>query len=121
MFRSGKCLLQTLGPEHPHTAETYNNIAAVHSAMGEHDTALTLNQQSLALHTKTLGDTHASTASAYAQVAATYAKLKNPEIALDMWNKCLAVRLKTFGPTEVRSMFFNPEFECQHSPIVLCI
>ena len=53
--------LKALGPEHPEVGGTYNNMAAVFSAQGDHDRALEHFRKALAIQEKALGPEHPST------------------------------------------------------------
>ena len=53
---------QELGPEHPDTAASYNNIGMVHKALGNYQRALEFHKKALQTHLQTLGTEHQNTA-----------------------------------------------------------
>src|SRR5207244_3465687 len=60
---------KVLGEEHPHTANSYNNLAFCLDEQGKHAEALPLYQKVLAITQKVLGEQHPDTASSYNNLA----------------------------------------------------
>jgi tetratricopeptide (TPR) repeat protein len=58
-----------LGEDHPHTAQSYNNVAANLGAQGQHAQAEPLLQKALAICRRVLGEDHPDTALSYNNVA----------------------------------------------------
>lgn len=52
---------KTLGPEHPDTALTLNNLAMLYSNQGKYEEAVPLYQRALAISEKALGPEHPNT------------------------------------------------------------
>jgi tetratricopeptide (TPR) repeat protein len=60
---------QVLGEDHPHTAESYNNVAFILNAQGRYAEAGPLHQKALDIRRKALGEEHPATAESYNNVA----------------------------------------------------
>jgi len=86
-----------LGLEHPDTATTYNNIAALYDNQGNHPKALGLYNKALAINEKALGLEHPDTATIYHNIAGVYNNQGNHPKALGLYNKALAIREKILG------------------------
>jgi tetratricopeptide (TPR) repeat protein len=85
-----------LGEEHPHTARSYNNVAANLNAQGKYAAAGPLYQKALDIRRKVLGEEHPDTAVIYNNVAfnlqseGRYVEAGPPyQKALDIWRKAL--------------------------------
>jgi len=63
-----------LGAEHPDTAQTYNNIAAVYVDQGEYAVALKWFKKAYHAVKKILGDNHPDTIIFYQNIKYTYNK-----------------------------------------------
>jgi tetratricopeptide (TPR) repeat protein len=63
---------KVLGKEHPDTAITYNNIAAVYGRQGDASAALRWYEKALAINEKVLGKEHPHTAASYNNIAGVY-------------------------------------------------
>jgi len=50
-----------LGPEHPNTAKSLNNLAALYKAQGKYEQAELLYQRALAIREQVLGPEHPNT------------------------------------------------------------
>ena len=90
--------LKTLGPDHPRTATTYNNMALVYNNQGEYEKALEWYEKGLEIDLKTLGPDHPSTASTYFNLGALYYNMKDYKTSLENLELALAIYLKSFGP-----------------------
>ena len=63
---------KVLGPEHPDTATSLNNLAVLYQAMGEYAKAEPLLQEALRIRQKVLGPEHPDTAQSLNNLAALY-------------------------------------------------
>ena len=61
---------KVLGPEHPRTATSLNNLALQYKTLGAYDQALPLYQRALAIREKALGPEHPDTAVSLNNLAA---------------------------------------------------
>ena len=50
-----------VGPEHPYTAQSLDNLANLYAVQGKHEEAQTLFQRALAICEQVLGPTHPTT------------------------------------------------------------
>ncbi|NLL53751.1 MAG: tetratricopeptide repeat protein, partial [Clostridiales bacterium] len=83
--------IKTLGPEHPDTATSYNNIARIYDSQGKYEEALVWYQKALAIYEKTLGLDHPNTATTYNNIAVIYSDQGKHEEALKWHKKALAI------------------------------
>jgi tetratricopeptide (TPR) repeat protein/ribonuclease BN (tRNA processing enzyme) len=90
---------EILGEEHPDTATTYNNIAAVYSNQGEYDRALEWYTKALTIRERVLGIEHPSTAATYNNIAAVYSNQCEYNKALEWYKKALAIYETALGKT----------------------
>jgi tetratricopeptide (TPR) repeat protein len=63
---------QVLGPNHPDTASSLNNLAALYGNQGQYAEAESLLQRALAIYEQVLGPDHPDTASNLNKLAALY-------------------------------------------------
>ncbi|MGI6249975.1 MAG: tetratricopeptide repeat protein [Anaerolineaceae bacterium] len=89
---------KVLGPDHPGTASSYNNIASVYSNQGKYEEALEGFEKALAIREKVLGPDHPGTASSYSNIASVYSNQGKYEEALEGFEKALAICEKVLGP-----------------------
>ena len=75
-----------LGPTHPDTAASLNNLAVLHKTMGEHAKALPLYVRALEIREAALGPTH-------------------PDTALSIWNLALLHKNKLGNYQEAITLF----------------
>jgi len=61
-----------LGPDHPDTATSYNNIGDVYDAKGDYENALVEYRKALEIQLKVLGPDHPDTATSYNNIGAVY-------------------------------------------------
>ncbi|ERN42330.1 CHAT domain containing protein, partial [Rubidibacter lacunae KORDI 51-2] len=61
-----------LGEDHPSTATSYSNLAALYESQGRYEEAEPLYKKGLALRQRILGEDHPSTATSYNNLAALY-------------------------------------------------
>jgi CHAT domain-containing protein/tetratricopeptide (TPR) repeat protein len=86
-----------LGEEHPHTAYTYNNLAAVLSKQRQYAEAEKLARKALAINRKVLGEDHPVTAMTYNTLALTLNKVAQYAEVEKMLRKALAITRKILG------------------------
>jgi tetratricopeptide (TPR) repeat protein len=89
---------KALGPDHPHTAASYNNVAGCLHAQGKAADALPLYRQALLIKEKVLGVDHPSTATTYDNVAACLEDQGKAAEALPLYRQALLIRAKILGP-----------------------
>jgi tetratricopeptide (TPR) repeat protein len=95
-----KCLhirLQTLDPEHPDVATSYNNIGLVWEKRGEYDKTLEYYKKCLDICLKTLGAEHPDVAASYNNIGQVWYDKGVYDEALVFYQKCLDIELKTLG------------------------
>src|SRR5438128_9924509 len=72
---------QVLGPQHPHTARSLNNLATLYYNLGQYEDALSLLQQAVAIRQQVLGSEHPHTATSLNNLAILYNRLGRYEQA----------------------------------------
>ena len=87
-----------LGPEHPDTAESLNNLAELHNAQGLYAKAEPLLQRALAIREKALGAEHPDTAQILNNLAGIYNNQGLYAKAEFLLQRTLAIREKALGP-----------------------
>ena len=70
--RALKIREKALGPEHPDTSVSLNNLAMLYHSMGAYDQALPLFQRALKIREKVLGPEHPATATSLNNLAGLY-------------------------------------------------
>ncbi len=75
----------------------YNNLGAVHSAIGKYDIAIEFFDKSLIIKQKHLEDTHPEIAQLYNNLGVSYAGKSDPDKALEYHQKALQIRKDNFG------------------------
>ena len=83
-----------LGPNHPDTATSLNNLAILYSAQGQYEQAEPLYQRALALREKRLGPDHPDTATSLSNLAAFYQEQSKYEQAEPLNQRALVIREK---------------------------
>jgi tetratricopeptide (TPR) repeat protein len=87
-----------LGPEHPHTVRSLNNLAWLLDARGELSEARPLLERALAIREKQLGPEHPGTATSLNNVAALLRAQGELSEARPLLERALAIREKQLGP-----------------------
>ena len=95
--RRWPCERANLGPDHPHTLQSINNLAASYKALGRHADALQLDEQALALRTARLGRDHADTLQSMNNLAASYFAVGRRDEAIKLHEEAVALRTAKFG------------------------
>jgi tetratricopeptide (TPR) repeat protein len=89
---------RVLGPDHPSTLASRNNLAAAYQAAGRRDEAITLDEQILAASERVLGPDHPSTLQARNNLAAAYGDAGRLDEAISLLQQALAARGRVQGP-----------------------
>src|SRR5262249_21409741 len=89
---------QALGPKHPDTAISLNNLALLHSATGAYAKAEPFYQRALAIEEKALGPEHPDTATSLNNLAALYSATGAYAQAEPLYQRALAINEKALGP-----------------------
>ncbi len=79
----------TLGPEHPATAASLNNLALLYVSMGDYSRAERLFQRALAIREKVLGSEHPDTTTSLNNLAFVQIDLGHPKEALALARRAL--------------------------------
>ena len=87
-----------LGPDHPDTLNSMNNLAMSYAALGRHAEALKLHEETLALKKSKLGPDHPDTLSSMNNLAISYAALGRHAEALKLRGETLTLRKAKLGP-----------------------
>ncbi|CAJ1966087.1 unnamed protein product [Cylindrotheca closterium] len=90
--------VKALGPEHPDTASTYNNIGVVFQNQGKYEDALEQYQRALEIRVKALGPEHPDTASTYNNMGIVFQNQGKYEDALEQYQRALEIYVKALGP-----------------------
>jgi serine/threonine protein kinase len=89
---------QILGPDHPDTLYTMNNLASAYQAAGRLGEALPLHQQTFELHKAKLGPDHLDTLTSMISLAATYQAAGRMSEALPLFEEALSELKAKLGP-----------------------
>jgi tetratricopeptide (TPR) repeat protein len=89
---------KALGPEHPATATSLNNLAALYDSQGQYAAAEPLYRRALAIREKASGSEHPDTATSLNNLAALYASQGQYAAAEPLYRRALAIREKALGP-----------------------
>ena len=88
---------KALGPEHPATAESLNNLAMLHLRMGDYAKAEPLFQRALKINEKALGPDHEETARCLHNFAGLLLEAGNKSGAVAMETKAYQGQLRTLA------------------------
>ena len=89
---------KVLGPEHPDTAITLNNLAILYRNQGKYEEAEPLFQRALAIKEKALGPEHPATARTLNNLALLYWNQGKYEEAEPLFQRALAIKEKALDP-----------------------
>ncbi len=98
---------KAVGKEHPNTATTYDNIAAVYDRKGEYDRALEWHEKAWDIREKVLGKEHPSTAATYNNIAGVHASKGEYDRALEWYGKAQAINIKVLGQEHPHTLMTN--------------
>ena len=85
------------GDEHPHTANSYNNIGWVYGCLGDYTKALEYYQKSLEIRVRVLGEEHPGTATNYNNIGWVYENRRDYPKALEYYQESLEIRRRVLG------------------------
>ena len=88
---------KVLGPEHPDTALSLNNLGTLYQDMGEYAKAEPLYQEALRIRQKVLGPEHPDTAESLNNLAALYWAMGEYAKAEPLYQEALRIRQKALG------------------------
>jgi CHAT domain-containing protein len=91
---------KALGPEHPETAVSLNNLANLFEAMGDYAKAEPLFEHALAIREKALGPEHPDTAQSLNNLAVLYQATGAYAKVEPLYQRALAIREKALGPED---------------------
>jgi Tfp pilus assembly protein PilF/energy-coupling factor transporter ATP-binding protein EcfA2 len=89
---------ETLPPNHPDIATSYNNIGFIYSNKGENDKALEYFYKSLEIYKETLPPNHPYIATSYNNIGGIYDNKGDNEKALEYFYKSLEIYKETLPP-----------------------
>jgi serine/threonine protein kinase len=87
-----------LGPDHPDTLKSMNNLAISYHDAGQHDPAIKLLEEVLALRRAKFGPDHPETLGCMNNLALNYRDTGQNERALKLFEETLALRRSKLGP-----------------------
>jgi serine/threonine protein kinase len=87
-----------LGPDHPDTLTSMNNLADAYQAAGQLDKALPLYEQAVPKMKEKLGPDHPDTLTSMSNLASAYADAGRLDKALPLYEQALAKRQEKLGP-----------------------
>jgi tetratricopeptide (TPR) repeat protein len=89
---------ETLPPNHPDIATSYNNIGSIFSNKGDNDKALEYFSKSLEIYKETLPANHPDIATSYNNIGSIYKNKGDNDKALEYYSKSLEIRKETLPP-----------------------
>lgn len=89
---------QRLGPDHPETATSLNNLAGIYERQGAYAKAEPLHERALAIYENELGPDHSHTATSLSNLALIHQGLGAYAKAEPLFARALAIREKALGP-----------------------
>jgi len=87
-----------LGPDHPQTAASLNNLAGLLKDQGSYDAARPLYERALAISERVLGPDHPDTATSLNNLAALFRAQGNYEAARPLYDRALDISERVLGP-----------------------
>ena len=96
--RALKIREKALGPEHPDTAKSLNNLAVLYDEMGDYAKAEPLLQRALKIDEKALGSEHPETATGLSHLAHLYDYMGDYAKAEPLFQRALKIDEKALGP-----------------------
>ena len=97
-------LSKILGPDHPDTLASRNNLAGAYESAGRLDEAITLYEQVLADRTHILGPDHPDTLATRNNLACTYRSAGRLDEAITHFEEVLADRTRVLGPADPHTL-----------------
>ena len=102
--RSHELRMARLGPDHPETLATQNDLALGYWGAGRLDRVIPLLEQTLAAETAKLGPDHPDTLVAQNDVAVAYQEDGRLDRAIPLFERNLAARKVSFGPEHAETL-----------------
>jgi len=87
-----------LGPDHPDTAQSLNNLAVLYWSQGKYEQAEPLYQRALSIREQQLGPDHPNMATSLNNLAALYRTQGKYEQAEPLYQRALSIRERQLGP-----------------------
>ena len=94
----------TLGPDHPDTLVSMDNLASAYRATGEFDLALPLYEQTLKLTKAKFGPDHPDTLRMMSNLAAAYEHAGKGDLALPLFEQALKLSNAKLGPAHPHTL-----------------
>ena len=115
LFERALAIRETaLGPAHPHTATSLNNLALLRQAQGDLAGALPLYERALAIHETALGPAHPDTAASLNNLAALRQTQGDFAGALPLFERALAIGEAALGSANPLTARFRSHFARWH-------
>jgi len=95
-----------LGPDHPDTLTSMNNLARAYLIAGKLELALPLYEETLKLRKKKLGPDHPETLRSMSHIAYAYGNVGKPELALSLLEETLKLSKAKLGPDHFYTINF---------------
>jgi tetratricopeptide (TPR) repeat protein len=89
---------QSLPPNHPDLAKSYNNIGLVYYNMGDYSKALSSHEKSLAIKQQSLPPNHPNLATSYMNIGLVYDSMGDYSKALTSHENSLAIKQQSLPP-----------------------
>ena len=89
---------RVLGPDHPDTLASRNNLAVAYRDAGRLDEAISLHEQTLAARERVLGPDHPDTLNSRNNLAVAYRAAGRLDEAISLHEQALAARERVLGP-----------------------
>lgn len=119
---------KVLGPEHPNTLSSVNNLAALYESQGRYGEAEPLHRRALAGREKALGLEHPDTLSVQLNYTVALVNLKQPKRALQMLElmelhllELAALQLRHTRQERVRRLFLTNQSNFQDAVLTLAL
>jgi serine/threonine protein kinase/tetratricopeptide (TPR) repeat protein len=101
-----------LGPDHPDTLVSMNNLAGDYAALGRHADALQLHEETLALRRARLGPDHPDTLRSMSALASSWDALGRHADALQLHEETLARQKARLGPDHPDTLWSMSALAC---------
>lgn len=93
-----------LGPEHPHTLTSANNLGSAYRVMGRFGDAILLYESTLKARERIVGPEHAHTLISRNNLASAYQAAGRPADAIPLYEQTLAALERILGPEHPRTL-----------------
>ncbi len=98
---------RVLGPEHPDTLASRNNLAGAYESAGKLDLAIPLYEQTLADRERVLGSEHPDTLASRNNLAGAYESAGKLDLAIPLYEQTLADRERVLGSEHPDTLTFR--------------